>query len=156
MFSSSGPAGQWLVFFFIIVLWALHAGGILIFPRRAIWLALSPSWKHFPVRFFYVSVPFPTGAFKQKKTSTDTSTHLKKISICGASLLTHNFESKAYELWKADSLQTHNFLLHIANHPHGHQHQQQHMHIFWSYSHASLDRPTKIFGVFHLQLPIYT
>lgn len=34
----------------------LHVAGILIFFRRVIWLALSPSLKYFPVRLFYVSV----------------------------------------------------------------------------------------------------
>lgn len=83
--------GQWLVFFFIIVLWAQYAVGILIFFRRAIWvhiryaiwLALSPSWNYFPVRFLCVRFSLPACL-----SDDTTQTHILRKSPYG----TQNFE----------------------------------------------------------------
>lgn len=69
--------GQWLVLLALSLCYgALHVAGILIFLRRAIWLALSPSLKYFPVRFLCVR----SSRFCTDDARTTTQTHVLRKS----------------------------------------------------------------------------
>lgn len=82
--AASPLTGQWLLLFYHCVMGARYAFRILIFFRRAIWLAHSPSLNYFPVRSLssFVCVRFPP-RFSTDGWRCSTQTHILRKSPYG-------------------------------------------------------------------------